>query len=354
MEKIHKKKIKNISFIALVFFGGLLILAGCGNKIKRQMEKAINYINSGQYSEAKKELETILKEDSSDSETNSEANILISIINSFEDAKKLYENKEYNKANEEISKIPNEYSNYNIKSDVDDLKENINKKLEEIKQIDNKINELSKLINDGKLDDASKKIIEVKDKELTETQNKKLNDLKEKLNKKIEQKKTEEKKKREEERKLKIEKQKEENLKKNSSNSKTTKNNKVTNNTQNQKDIQYVNKKLGIQITFPASWRGLYTIKSYDNGIGVFMKAQEPYMYAGEGFLFSVTEYKSAEDAEFKDTVGNKRFVTAKGKKYIIGGPTDFPIGDGEKNRALYLRLSKEKSSVASTIKAIE
>ena len=338
MEKIHKKKIKNISFIAIVFLGGLLILAGCGNKIKRQMEKAINYINSGQYNEAKKELETILKEDSSDSETNSEANILISIINSFEDAKKLYENKEYNKANEEISKIPNEYSNYNIKSDVDDLKENINKKLEEIKQIDNKINELSKLINDGKLDDASKKI----------------NDLKDKLNKKIEQKKAEEKKKREEERKLEIEKQKEENLKKNSSNSKTTKNNKVTNNTQNQKDIQYVNKKLGIQITFPASWRGLYTIKSYDNGIGVFMKAQEPYMYAGEGFLFSVTEYKSSEDAEFKDTVGNKRFVTAKGKKYIIGGPTDVPIGYGEKNIELYSKLNREKYSVASTIKAIE
>lgn len=121
------------------------------------MEKAINNINSGQYSEAEKELETILKEDSSNSEINSEANVLISIINSFEDAKKLYENKEYNKANEEISKIPNEYSNYNIKSDVDDLRENINKKLEEIKLIDNKINELSKLINDEKLDDSSKK-----------------------------------------------------------------------------------------------------------------------------------------------------------------------------------------------------
>lgn len=363
MKRIHKRKIKNISVVSAVFLCFILVLAGCGNKIKRQMEKAINDINLGKYSEARKELETILKEYPSNSETNSEVNKLISIINSFEDAKKSYEDREYSKANEEISEIPNEYSNYNIKSDVDNLKENINKKLDEIKQIDNKINELSKLINDGKLDDASKKINEFKDKELTETQNKKLNDLKDKLNKKIEQKKAgekkakEEQKKKEEERKLegdRQKKQKEENLKKNYSNSKTTKNNKVTNSTKNQKDIQYVNKKLGIQITFPASWRGLYTIKSYNNGIGVFMKAQEPYVYDGEGFLFSVTEYKSAEDAEFKDTVGNKRFVTAKGKKYIIGGPTDVPIGYGEKNRVLYLNLNKEKYSVANTIKAIE
>lgn len=348
MKRIHNKKFKNILVTTVVFCGFILVLTGCENKIKKHMEKAMNDFNSGQYSDAKEEFSAILKDDSSNNAVNSEANLIVSIIDNFENSKKLYEDKEYSKANEEISKIPNEYSNYNIKSDVDDLKENINKKLEEIKQINNKINELSKLINDGKLDEASKKINEFKDKELTETQNKKINDLKDKLNKKIEQKKAEEKKAKEKgRRKLAVERQ-------NKPNSKTTKNNKVTSNTQNQKDIQYVNKKLGIQITFPASWRGLYTIKSYNNGIGVFMKAQEPYVYDGEGFLFSVTEYKSAEDAEFKDTVGNKRFVTAKGKKYIIGGPTDCPIGYGEKNRVLYLRLSKEKSGVASTIKAIE
>ncbi|WP_338631942.1 hypothetical protein [Clostridium baratii] len=197
MREMNKKKFKNIYAIILIMVSGILILSGCGNKIKKQMEKAINDINSGKYSEAKNEIDTILKEDSN----KSEANLLNNIISNFENAKKLYEDKEYIKANEEISKIPNEYSNYNIKSDVDDLKENINKKLDEIKQIDNKINELSKLINDGKLDDASKKINEFKDKELTETQNKKLNDLKDKLNKKIEQKKAEEKKAKEEQKK---------------------------------------------------------------------------------------------------------------------------------------------------------
>jgi hypothetical protein len=189
MNKMYKKKIKNIFVTTVVFCCFILVLAGCGNKIKQQMEEAINDLNSGHYSQAKEELNTILKEDSN----NSEANLIVSIIDNFENAKKLYDNKEYDKSNEEISKIPGEYNKYNIKSDVDDLKENINKKLDEIKQIDNKMNELSNLIDDGKLDDASKKINEFKDKELTEIQNKNLIDLNDKLNKKIEQKKDEEK-----------------------------------------------------------------------------------------------------------------------------------------------------------------
>lgn len=189
MNKMYKKKIKNIFVTTVVFSGFILFLSGCVNNIKKQMEEAMNDFNSGHYSEAKEEFNTILKEDSS----NSEANLIVSIIDNFENAKKLYENKEYDKSNEEISKIPGEYNNYNIKSDVDDLKENINKKLDEIKQIDNKMNELSNLIDDGKLDDASKKINEFKDKELTEIQNKNLTDLNDKLNKKIEQKKEEEK-----------------------------------------------------------------------------------------------------------------------------------------------------------------
>lgn len=110
---------------------------------------------------------------------------------------------------------------------------------------------------------------------------------------------------------------------------------------------------MGIEITFPKSWEGLYNIKSYDDGIYVYMNAQEPYKYRGEGFLFSVTKYKSKEDAEFKDTVGSKRFVTAKGVKYIIGGPTDCPIGEGIKNQKVYSKLSSEKHSVASTTRTI-
>lgn len=357
MKKTHKKKFKSIYAIILIMFSGILILSGCGNKIKKQMETAINDINSGKYTEAKKEIDTILKEDSN----NSEANVLNNIISGFENAKKLYEDKEYSKANEEISKIPSEYSNYNIKNDIENLKSNINKKLDEIKQIDSKINDLNKLINDGKLDEANKKLSELKDRYITEEQNKKINELKGKLDKKIEQKKAEEKKakeeqkKREEEKKLEIEKQKkqtEENLKKNSSNSKITKNNKEKNNAENQGNIHYVNKKLGLQMTIPSNWRGLYTIKSDNEGIYVWVKQQRG-TDSNQGFLFSILK-KGVRDEAFMDTVGSKRYVKAKGITYVIGGPTGLGMSESNPDFNIYLKLSREKYSVASSVEAID
>ncbi|WWU66857.1 hypothetical protein QJR26_18890 (plasmid) [Clostridium baratii] len=87
MREMNKKKFKNIYAIILIMVSGILILSGCGNKIKKQMENAINDINSGKYSEAKNEIDTILKEDSN----KSEANLLNNIISNFENAKKLYE-----------------------------------------------------------------------------------------------------------------------------------------------------------------------------------------------------------------------------------------------------------------------
>lgn len=356
MREIHKKKIKNVSFIAIVFLGGILILSGCGNKINKQMEKAINDVNSGKYSEAKKELETILKEDSN----NSKANLLNNIISNFENAKKLYEDKEYSKANEEISKISSEYSNYNIKNDIDNLKDNINKKLDEIKQIDNKLNELSKLINDGKLDEANKKLSELKDKYITEEQNKKINELKNKLDKKIEQKKVEEKKakeeqkKREEEKKLEIEKQKEENLKKNSSNRKTTKNKKVTNSTQNQGNIHYANKNFGIQMELPADWKGLYRVETDNDGIYVYVKPQKSeYVSSAEGFLFSIVK-KNIFDESSPRSPEWKRYIKAKGETYVIVAPNEYSMRRNHPDWDIYYKLQLDVGRIIKSIRAIE
>ncbi|KJU73181.1 hypothetical protein [Clostridium baratii] len=349
MRKIRKKNLKKGLAISLIFFSGALIITGCGNNIKKQMDKAVNDINSGQYSDAKNELDIILKEDSS----NSEAKLLISIIDNFENAKRLFENKEYIKANEEISKIPAEYSDYNIKDDITSLKNDINKKLDEIKQIDNKINELSNLINDGNLDDASKKINEFKGKELTETQKKKIDDLKGLLNKKIEQKKKEEdrkreleEKKKEEERKRKLEierqnKQKEENIKKNSSSNKNT-----------SKPYVYVNKNLGLQMTFPASWKGLYRVESDNNGIYVYVKPQQSEFNesTGSGFLFSITK----KGVLYEDHMDAIRYVKAKGITYFVASQTGVTVSETSPELGLYLKLNRSKYEVTKTIKAIE
>lgn len=358
MKKTHKKKFKSIYAIILIMFSGILILSGCGNKIKKQMETAINDINSGKYTEAKKEIDTILKEDSN----NSEANVLNNIISGFENAKKLYEDKEYSKANEEISKIPSEYSKYNIKNDIENLKSNINKKLDEIKQIDSKINDLNKLINDGKLDEANKKLSELKDRYITEEQNKKINELKGKLDKKIEQKKAEEKKakeeqkKREEEKKLEIEKQKkqtEENLKKNSSNSKITKNNKEKNNAKNQGNIHYVNNNFGIQMELPASWRGKYYVRESGNTISFIYKTPKNKNVIGILLYIEKLNKNYNRDEIMMDDLEIKEI---NGVKYAIGGSTDigtnaYDMGEFEIYKE-YNKLEKERGLIYRTIRS--
>lgn len=345
MRKIRKKNLKKGLAISLIFFSGALIITGCGNNIKKQMDKAVNNINSGQYSDAKNELDIILKEDSS----NSEAKLLISIIDNFKNAKRLFENKEYIKANEEISKIPAEYSDYNIKYDIISLKNDINKKLDEIKQIDSKINELSNLINNGNLDDASKKINEFKDKELTETQKKKIDDLKGLLNKKVEQKKAEEKKAQKEQKK-----REEENLKKNSSNSKATKNNKVTLNIQNQGNIKYVNKNFGIQMELPSSWKGLYRVETDNDGIYVYVKPQKSeYVLSAEGFLFSIVK-KNIFDESSTWSPEWKRYIKAKGETYVIVAPNEYSMRRNHPDWDIYYKLQLDVGKIIKNIKAIE
>lgn len=345
MKKLHKKKVKNISFMLIVLFSGILILSGCGNKIKKQMENAINDINSGKYSEAKTEINEILKEDSS----NSKANLLNNIINIFENAKRSYENKDYIKANEEISKIPNEYNNYNIKNDINTLKNNISKKLNEIKAIDNKINEVNKLINNGNLDEARKNLNGLKNKELTETQKEKINDLKTKLNKKIDQKKEVENKKVEAE---KQNKHKEDNTNKNSSNSKTT-NNKVTKTFQNQSNIHYVNRRLGIQMELPSNWRGKYYVRESDNTISFCYKAPKKNIV---GSLLYIEKIKKDENIDYI-TMDDMVIKNINGSKYALGVSTDvgtnaLDLGEFEIYKE-YSNLKKEKGLVYRTIRGI-
>lgn len=349
-----KKKIITFVITGIILSTGIL---GCTNSnIKKELEKGITSIENGQYDEAKADFENVLKEDSS----NQEATKLLNIINNYYNSKKEFEADNIKEAEKYINEIPSEYSNYKIKDDINNLKKKINDRKKEIESINNELNNVDKLIKDKKYEDA-KKVIDKIDNNGTKHQKEKLEGYKKIINEKLKE--LEEKKKREEEKAKKevIEKkelerknkEKEAIKKPSSSNKVNTKNEVINNNKQSKKEHVYKNTNLGIQITFPASWSGLYTVKSYDDGIGVYMIPQEPYKYSSEGFLFSVTKYKSKEDENFKDTVGSKRFVTAKGVKYIIGGPTDFPIGDGEKNMKLYLKLSNEKYGVASTIKAI-
>ncbi|WWU66849.1 hypothetical protein QJR26_18850 (plasmid) [Clostridium baratii] len=50
MREMNKKKFKNIYAIILIMVSGILILSGCGNKIKKQMDiNEMKRINSKIY-----------------------------------------------------------------------------------------------------------------------------------------------------------------------------------------------------------------------------------------------------------------------------------------------------------------
>lgn len=350
MCKIFKKRITIISFFML----GALMLFGCGNKIKEQMDLAKQYLNSGKYSEAKTELNSILKEDSN----NSEAKLLVDIITKFDNAKQDFDNKEFDKANKEISEIPEEYQKYNIKNDIEKLKEDIKKNLDEIKEIDKKINNISKLISDGNLDEAKQQLNQFEKDELNENQKKKIEDLKDSLNKKIDDKKKEEKLLKEkkqkelEQKKKEEENSKKETIKRNTSNRKEKNSNSNANKNQS-KPYVYINKELGLQMTIPASWKGLYTIKSDNNGIYLSVKHIKSNPNLKQGFLFAVTKRNKNDDESIMDGVGRKRYVKAKGINYIIWGPTGLTMGEDNPDWNTYIRLVHETYGVAETIKAI-
>ncbi|MGG7099103.1 hypothetical protein [Clostridium sardiniense] len=352
-----KRKLKKISIISAVFLSGILFFSGCSNKVKEQMDLAMNYLNSGKYNEAKNELEVVLKENSN----NSEAKLLIEIISDFETAKKLFDDGKINKANEEVLKIPKEYSNYDIKNEIENLKSSINKRLEEIKQFNNNLDKVHKLISDGKLEEAKKGIDNIKNENLTTDQVKKVKDLEDSLNKKIDEKKREEKLLKEKKQKELEEKKKEEEIVKQNTpkkketniNSKNEKGSNSNSNKNQSKSYVYVNNELGLQMTIPASWNDLYTIKSDNDGIYLSVKHKKSNPNLRQGFLFAVTKRSPMDDEDHMDSVGRKRYIKAKGVAYIIWGPTGLTMGEDNPDWDIYRRLNHQKYSVADTVKAI-
>lgn len=327
------------------------MLFGCGNKIKEQIDLAKQYLNSGKYNEAKTELNGVLKEDSN----NSEAKLLVDIITKFNNAKQDFDKKNFDKANKEISEIPKEYQQYNIKNDIEKLKEDINKRLNEIKEIDKKINDISKSINDGNLDAANKLLNELDKNNLNENQKNKIEDLKKDLNKKIEIKKQEEQKRGEERKSKEQNNLKKETIKQNISKKKETntnsKNNKIID---KPKPYVYRNTELGLQITIPASWKGLYTIKSDNNGIYLSVRHIKSNPNLRQGFLFAVTKRNKNDDEATMDRVSKNRYVKAKGIDYIIWSGTGTSMSEDNPDWYIYHRLNHEMYDVAETVKAID
>ena len=149
------KKLISMTLVVLIIS---LVLGGCGNSVvKKSIEQAKASMESKEYDKALLSLEMALDEDSK----NKEAKELYSILETYQSAKQLLEEKKFDEAKKTIDKIASEYANYSIKEDVDLLKTEIEKSLEAVKTTEDNLANVKKLVEEKKYDEAKALIKEI-------------------------------------------------------------------------------------------------------------------------------------------------------------------------------------------------
>ena len=102
------------------------LFIGCGNSIvEKTIEQAITAINNKEYDKALLSLEIALDED----KENEEATKLYKIVDSYQDANRAMENKNLEESKKALDSINDDYVNYSIKDDIDELKREIDCKM---------------------------------------------------------------------------------------------------------------------------------------------------------------------------------------------------------------------------------
>lgn len=127
------------------------LFIGCGNSIvKKSIEQAITAIDNKEYDKALLSLEMALDED----KENEEATKLYKIVGSYQDANNAMEDKNLEEAKKALDSINDDYINYSIKDDIDELKKEIENHYKEIDKVNNHLEEAEKMFNDKKYGDC--------------------------------------------------------------------------------------------------------------------------------------------------------------------------------------------------------
>lgn len=345
------KSFKKLSVVLVITILFSLSLISCTNsKVNKYIEAGKSSLNSNQYDEAKADFENALKED----KDNKEASNLLKIIENYESAKKSYESKNYKEAEEYISKIGSDYSNYKIKEDIDKLKENISLKEKAINKISDQINSVDKLINDKKFTDAENEIKSINLDDANNDQKGKINDqitkIKYELNK--EKEKAEADKRAKEKASIESKKSKSNdntikntNSHKEASSKKSSANNSKTKKESASKEsVTYTNKKFGFTFKIPSSWIGHYSIKEHPTGVSIVFNAAD----GTPALLLEITN--NLMDGQFLDNTTSK---TVNGTKYVFGQPTDVGMDPDNPSYKLYKKLQKNYRVVVDSFKGI-
>lgn len=115
---------------------------------------------------------------------------------------------------------------------------------------------------------------------------------------------------------------------------------------------KYVNTTLGLSINFPSYWQGKYKVSENSDGLTVIFKSTS---HPEEGgILFLIIKKSQYDNGEALDTIsGAKKYITAKGVDYVIGGPTDIGFPPDNPEYSTYKQLTNQRSSVINTIQNI-
>jgi DUF4097 and DUF4098 domain-containing protein YvlB len=119
------------------------------------------------------------------------------------------------------------------------------------------------------------------------------------------------------------------------------------------KSSTYTSKNLGVTFDIPASWANKYVIKDSGTDISVSMKRDPKNLQTGDGLLFIITtDFDGFNNGSFLDSVpGVNKVTTIKGKKYLVGPPTDCRVEVGDPDQELYRIMSHQISQVLKTLR---
>lgn len=175
-----KKELKMTLYLGCIIFINVNVY-GCESRVNKYIQEGKLALNNAEYNDALDDFNKALEED----KENNEAKTLSDIIINYNEAEILYEENNLEGALKSIESIPKEYEDYNIRNDLGTLKDKIRIKLGNKEKVDEEIENAQNLIKNNEYREAKDILKIIRNKELTSTQEEKIEDIMEIINKNI-------------------------------------------------------------------------------------------------------------------------------------------------------------------------
>ncbi|MGG7161875.1 hypothetical protein [Clostridium baratii] len=176
-----KKELKIILSLCFIIFAINVNVYGCASRVNKYIQEGKLALNNAEYSDAMDDFNKALNED----KENNEAKNLRDIIIKYNEAKSLYEENNLEEALKSIESTPKEYEDYNIRNDLGELKDKIRIKLGNKEKVDEEIENAQNLIKNNEYREAKDTLKIIRNKDLTSTQEEKIEDIMGIINKNI-------------------------------------------------------------------------------------------------------------------------------------------------------------------------